>query len=100
MIDVDKALRIAIKSGKIIIGSKRTLEDMKKGRTKLIIIASNTPSEIAQDVEYYAKLSRVPIFVYPGSSWDLGSVCGKPFMVSTLAITDPGDSDILKLAEV
>ena len=100
MIDVDKALRIAIKSGKIIIGSKRTLEDMKKGRTKLIIIASNTPSEISQDVEYYAKLSRVPIYVYQGSSWDLGSVCGKPFMVSTLAITDPGDSDILKLAEV
>jgi len=100
MIDVDKALRIAIKSGKIIIGSKRTLEDMKKGRTKLIIVASNTPSEISQDVEYYAKLSKVPIYIYQGSSWDLGSVCGKPFMVSTLAITDPGDSDILKLAEV
>jgi len=100
MIDVDKALRITIKSGKIIIGSKRTLEDTKKGRAKLIILASNTPSEISQDVEYYAKLGRVPIYVYPGSSWDLGSVCGKPFMVSTLAITDPGDSDILKLAEV
>jgi len=32
-------------------------------------------------------------------SIDLGAVCGKPFMVSALAIREPGDSDILKLAE-
>lgn len=100
MIDVDKALRITIKSGKVIIGSKRTLEDIKKGKTKLVIMASNAPSEISQDIEYYARLGEIPIYVYPGSSWDLGSVCGKPFMVSTLAVTDPGDSNILKLAEV
>ncbi|MFX1487282.1 MAG: 50S ribosomal protein L30e [Promethearchaeota archaeon] len=100
MIDVDKALRITIKSGKIIIGSKRTLEDIKKGKTKLVIMASNVPSEISKDIEYYAKIGKIPTYVYPGTSWDLGSVCGKPFMVSTLAITDPGDSNILKLAEV
>lgn len=30
---------------------------------------------------------------------DLGTACGKLFRVSVLAITDPGDSDIIKTTE-
>ena len=29
---------------------------------------------------------------FQGSSVDLGSVCGKPFTVAAMVVTDPGDS--------
>ena len=32
----------------------------------------------------------------PADNVDLGTACGKYFRVSVLAITDPGDSDIIK----
>jgi ribosomal protein L30E len=35
----------------------------------------------------------------PPDNVDLGTACGKYFRVSVLAITDPGDSDIIKSTE-
>lgn len=37
--------------------------------------------------------------VCPADNVDLGTACGKLFRVSVLAITDPGDSDIIKTTE-
>ena len=65
----------------------------------MIIIASNCPKEIRSDLEYYCKLSRIPLIVYKGTSTDLAMVCGKPFIVSALTIREPGDSEILRLVE-
>ena len=99
MVNLEKALRMAIKTGKVIFGSKRSLDAIRRGRARLVILAKESPEEIKQEVEYYCKLSKIPLYVFDGSSIDLGTLCGKPFMVSTLAIIDPGDSDILKLVE-
>jgi large subunit ribosomal protein L30e len=42
-------------------------------------------------------LSGIKVQVFEGTSWDLGEVVGKPFMVSAIAIIKPGDSKILKM---
>ncbi len=99
MIDVDKAIAIAVKTGKVYFGANTAIKSAKTGRAKMIIIASNCPEEIRNDLEYYCKLSGTPLIVYKGTSTDLAMVCGKPFIVSALTIRDPGDSDILKLVE-
>ena len=99
MVDVGKAVRMAVKTGKVVLGTKRTLQLIKQGKVKLAIVASNCPTEIREDLEYYCKLSNIPIYTYDGTSWDLGAVCGKPFMVAVMAIIDPGDSEILKLTK-
>jgi len=64
-----------------------------------VLIASNAPSEIRRDVAKYCKVSGTPLLEFPGTSWDLGAACGKPFMVSVLTILDPGESGILDLAK-
>ncbi|RLG95322.1 50S ribosomal protein L30e, partial [Candidatus Bathyarchaeota archaeon] len=48
-------------------------------------------------LEYYCKLSGIPLIVYDGTSLELGAVCGKPFTVSAMTIREPGDSDIMKV---
>lgn len=99
MIDVGKAIATTMKTGKVLLGANSAINTAKAGKAKLIIVASNCPPRNRQDIEYYCKLSNIPMIIYKGSSIDLGAVCGKPFMVSVLTIREPGDSDILKLRE-
>lgn len=99
MIDLDKAISTAVRTGKVMFGANNAIKGARLGRGKLIVVASNCPSRIMEDITYYAKLSDVPVAIYEGSSIDLGVTCGKHFMVSALTVREPGDSDILKLVE-
>jgi len=99
MIDIDKAILTAVKTGKVSFGSNSAIQSAKTGKAKVIIVASNCPDEIRKDLEYYCRLSNIPLITYRGSSTDLAAVCGKPFLVSALTIREPGDSEILRLVE-
>ncbi|MHA1651327.1 MAG: 50S ribosomal protein L30e [Candidatus Helarchaeota archaeon] len=99
MIDVDNAIKIALKTGKVQIGSKKTLNLVKRGQALMVIVANNCPKEILEDLKTYCKLADIFIYQYKGSNYDLGFTAGKPFMISVLSIIEPGDSDILKLKE-
>jgi len=99
MVDFTRELRVAIDTGKVVIGTKETLKQLRMGKPKMIILAANCPEEIRIEIEYFSKLAHVPVYVYPGSSLDLGQVCKRRHMVVALAILDPGDSNILGLVE-
>jgi large subunit ribosomal protein L30e len=99
MIDVDKAIATAVKTGKVSFGANSATQNAKTGKAKLIILASNCPQGTREDIEYYCKLSNVPFITYKGSSIDLAAVSGKHFTVSALSIREPGDSEILRLTE-
>ena len=98
MVDFENALRVALKTGKVVIGFNKTKKTIQKGKPKLVIIASNAPSEISEEIKYFCKLANVPYYIYNGSGYELGAVCGKPFIVSVMAVEDPGDSEILSFA--
>jgi large subunit ribosomal protein L30e len=99
MIDVNKAITTTAKTGKIQFGSSSALKSAKTKKAKLILLASNCPNNIKEQIEYYCKLSEISVFVYKNDSTDLGALCGKPFDVSVLTIKEPGDSNILKITE-
>ncbi len=99
MIDINKAIATAVKTGKVTFGAVSALQNAKTGKAKMIVIASNCPQEMHENIEKSCKLSSVPFLVFKGSVLDLASVCGKPFMVSALSIREPGDSEILKINE-
>ena len=99
MIDIDKAIATAVKTGKVSFGTNSAIQNAKTGKVKLIILAANCPIDIREDIEYYCKLSKVPLITYKGSSMDLAAICGKPFAFSALSIREPGDSEILGLTE-
>jgi len=99
MIDINKAIATTVKTGKVLFGTNNAAKNAKTRKAKLIIVASNCPQKIRGEIEYYCKLSNIPVTIYNGTSIDLGAVCGKPFKVSALTIREPGDSDILKLRE-
>jgi large subunit ribosomal protein L30e len=99
MIDVDKAIAAAVKTGKVSFGANAALQNAKTGKAKLIILAANCPKDIKEQVEYYGKISKVPVMTYKGASMDLAMVCNKLFIISALSIRETGDSEILKVTE-
>ena len=93
MINIDRALRSSIRTGKVVLGSNSTVEAGIGGQAKLIVYALDCPSDVRMQLE----TMDVPVYSYQGMGKDLGSACGKPFSVATLAIIEPGDSEIMAL---
>ncbi len=98
-VDFIRALQMAIKTGTVVLGSKKTKKLVLHGKAKLVVIAANAPPEIKRDIEYYARLSGIPVYRFQGTNMELGTLAGKPFSVAALAVIDPGQSNILDLIE-
>lgn len=94
-----RAIRLAVETGKVEFGAKTSVVDSLLGKAKLIVIASNAPKELQEDLLYYCKLSGIPSLVFEGTSIELGSICGKPYPVSALSIYDAGSSNILEISK-
>merc|ERR1711998_470558 len=94
---INPKISLVMKSGKFTIGYKTTLKSLRSGKSKLILISSNCPPLRKSELEYYAMLSKTTVHHYSGTNIDLGTACGRMFRTSVLSITDPGDSDILKM---
>lgn len=89
-IDISRALKAAITTGKVEFGVDQTEKAVKAGKAQMIILARNCPSIPLTE-------SDVKKHVYEGNNMELGALCGKPFSVSALAIIDKGTSNILTL---
>jgi large subunit ribosomal protein L30e len=99
MMDLNKQISMVVKTGKVELGCSKATDAAKAGKARLIVISSNCPEPHKSSILYNAKVSEVPVYVYSGTSMDLGAACEKPFLVAALTVKEPGDSEILKLAE-
>ncbi len=96
--EVESELYLASKSGKVILGAKKVIRQLKSGNNpKLVVLASNIPEELKIELEYLSKLAGVPIYKYPGKSLDLGRAFKRPFFVSAAAIMEEGESRIFEV---
>ena len=87
MIDVARALKVAVETGDVRFGVKRARQAVKQGKARLLVTASNCPDDLAG--------IGTKVLPFAGTNVELGAVCGKPFSVSALAVVDAGDSNIL-----
>ncbi|HNX17915.1 MAG TPA: 50S ribosomal protein L30e [Methanoregula sp.] len=92
--DFNASLRRAIKTGDVILGQNNTEKCIKEGKAQMVVIAENCPENLKKQLAGY---ENIFIHTFDGSSVALGKACGKPFMVSALAIVSAGESDILSL---
>lgn len=89
-----------------------------RSSAKLVLIAGNCPPLRKSELEYYAMLSKTSVHHFAGTNVALGTAAGKLFRVgyavfvlsfllsqlmcghySVMTISDPGDSDLLAVAE-
>lgn len=90
-VDISRALKAAITTGKVEFGVEQTEKAIKTGKAKMIILSRNCPSQVLTGT------IDVKVHVFEGNNMELGALCGKPFSVSALAVIDKGTSNILTL---
>ena len=97
---INSRLAMVMKKGKYVLGYKQVLSTLRARTAQLVIIADDVPPLRKSEIEYYAMLSKTGVHHYSGNMNELGTACGKYFRVGVLAITDPGDSDIISAKPV
>ena len=97
--DIDKNIKVAYKTGKIVYGKNQVLKHLRQDPFKMIIVANNCPIDLESQLDHYNSLMNDKVFIhkYKGSSWDLGLACAKPYMISVIGVIKKGDSDLLSL---
>lgn len=88
-------LALVMKSGKVSIGYKNVLKNLRLGKVKAIVLSSNLPIIRKSELEYLAVLAKIKTIEFNGTNSDLGTACGKLFRISCMGIQEAGDSDIL-----
>ena len=98
-IDPNSEIRRAVDTGKVVFGEKQTEKSILKGKPQLIIISSNLPKLKKEKILEIAKVAAVPYYEFKGTGLELGSICGKPFVVSVMAVLNSGKSNVLNLVK-
>jgi large subunit ribosomal protein L30e len=96
VMDINRALRMAIDSGNVLLGAKETTRALKNNKVKLVIVATNCKRSYRIEINKY---SKVPVYEFDGNNLELGSACGKPFPISSIAVLDSGSSNIMDLID-
>jgi large subunit ribosomal protein L30e len=92
-LDIKRALRNVQDSGKVTVGMKETMKQLKKKKVKLIIVSRNCPEKELEEMKAF----KVPVYTFKGTNAELGAASGKPFSISTIGVMEAGNSDILAL---
>ncbi len=93
--DINRALRSAVTTGKVLLGGDQTKKAIAAGDAKIVVVSSNHPEKA--NIHDVASGKNVPVYDFPGGRTELGPACGKPFPVGILTVVDPGESDIMGL---
>ena len=92
--DINRALRSAATTGKVVFGVEQAKKALDAGNARLVILSDNCPPG---HVDLEKQYPQIPFHRFPGPNSALGSACGKPFHIAILSVIQPGESDILSL---
>jgi large subunit ribosomal protein L30e len=97
--EASKEIRRAVDTGKTLFGVKESQYSIRNGEGLLLVIAQNTPNLAKENLFHLAKLAEIPTYAFAGNGLELGNVCGKPYVISTLLVLDAGKSKVEELGK-
>lgn len=96
MSDLNSDLRLAVDTGSVSIGTKETLKAINGSTAKVVIISSKGKPEAIADIVHVCGIAGIKVIKFEGKAVELGTVCGKPYPINSIAIIDAGHSRILE----
>ncbi|MCX6798886.1 MAG: 50S ribosomal protein L30e [Candidatus Diapherotrites archaeon] len=96
--EVGKELRRAVDSGKVLFGLREARKSILKGTAQLVIVSANAKKGESETVRQLCGTSSAPFYQFNATGLQLGSLCGKPFVVSFATVEKAGKSKLLEAA--
>lgn len=88
-------LRIVLRSGKLVFGTKQSEEQLLRGNVKVLILSDKAEINTFERMKYLAEIGKVPLKVMDLSTKELGELFALAYPVSVAAVLDEGDSKIV-----
>ena len=79
-------LRKLLDEGKLVIGTKRTIKELKLGNLEKVFLSLNCPAKAKDDVKNYSKLSKTTVSQLKYPNDELGVLFKKPYSISILGL--------------
>ncbi len=95
MADLNNDLRLAVDTGSVALGTEETQKAVSGNRAKLVVITSKGKADAIDDITHLCNVAGIKLVMFKGSSMELGTVCGKPYSINSLAVIEAGNSKIL-----
>ncbi|MEM3839389.1 MAG: 50S ribosomal protein L30e [Candidatus Micrarchaeaceae archaeon] len=95
MSDLTNDLRLAIDTGKVSFGHRSVIRNISSGNAKAVVIASKGRKGIVDDIIHMCEIAKIRAIKFSGNGIELGTACGRPYSVTSLAVIDAGNSQIL-----
>lgn len=74
----------ALEENKVIFGLDRTMKGLKANKIKNIVISTNCPKDVKEDLEYNAKIANAKVHDIEKTNEEIGTICKKPFSILVL----------------
>jgi len=82
----EEDIRKLLTTKKLVIGEDEVLKHARKGTLVKVYHASNANKATIVDLQKYGKLSNFEVLDTKVPNDDLGTVCKKPYSISTIGI--------------
>ena len=97
-VDTNTEIRRAIDTGKVALGYRQCQKELLKGTGEIVIVSKNMPNNDKEKLKHLTEVEGKKFFEFPDTGLNLGSVCGKPFVISAMIVLDAGKSKVMELA--
>ena len=94
--DLVKDIRLAVDTGKVVLGVNEVSKAVSTDKAKLVIIAAKGKKDVVADLSHNCSVANIKLIKFKEGSLELGTVCGKPYSVNAVAVMEPGNSKILE----
>ena len=84
--DKTTEIRKLVTSKKVVLGTERTLKNVRQGLIGQVFVAKNCPKKVLETLEQYRKITAFEIITLDMTNVDLGILCKKQFGISVLGI--------------
>ena len=85
-VKLERLVKRAVREGRAVLGYRKSMKLLKSGKPRLVIVASNAPRRVLEEIEHNCKVGGVQFKIFEGTSLQLGLLCGKPFPVMVMAV--------------
>ena len=96
-VDANKEIRRAVDTDKVAFGTRICHKKLLAGVGALVIVSHNMPANEKETLKHLATVEGKKFYEYRDTGLVLGSVCGKPFVISAMLILEAGKSKVLEL---
>jgi len=79
-------LKQVLGTEKALLGTSRTLKEIKKGNIERVFLSKNTPKHVREDLRHYSDISGFEVVELDIPNDELGTVCRKQFSVSIVSV--------------